>query len=107
VKYARVFQYYVSIDHRLCMSSSLQVSMSATEVLRGDSVPLSNDPAATQMSSGALSGTQGSPWGVVKVPPWGSPGVVAAPTCSLEDVMSEELVKQLQQEELPQEGQPR
>jgi len=81
--------------------------MSATEVLRGDSVPLSNDPAATQMSSGALSGTQGSPWGVVKVPPWGSPGVVAAPTCSLEDVMSEELVKQLQQEELPQEGQPR
>ena len=74
--------------------------MSATEVLRGDSVQRSTDPVATQMSSGGLSGAQGSPWGGVKVPPWGSPGVVAAPTCSLEDVMSEELVKQLQQEDV-------
>lgn len=81
--------------------------MSATEVLLGDSVQRSTDPGATQMSTCALSGAQGSPWGGVKVQPWCSPGVAAAPACSLEDVMSEELVKQLQQEELHKEGEAR
>ena len=68
--------------------------MSETEILPRD-VTLNTSP----------SGTQGSPWGGVKTPPWGSP---AAPACSLEDVMSEELVKQLvQQEEQQREGDPR
>lgn len=81
---------------------AFQTSMSATEVLQGDSgvsAPMTTDQGVTPMST--------CPWGGAKVPPWGSPGVVAAPTCSLEDVMSEELVKQLQQEDTREDIDPR
>ena len=73
-----------------------QTSMSETEIM-------ARDPAYVT-SNTAPSGTQSSPWGGVKTPPWGSP---AAPPCSLEDVMSEELVKQLQQDERQEEGDSR
>ena len=76
--------------------------MSETEILPRE-VTLNTAPSGTQGSP--WGGVKTSPWGGVNMPPWGSP---AAPACSLEDVMSEELVKQLvQQEEQQQDGDSR